>query len=46
LTAYHDGLSRTAYHEDTKNHEDHEDDFVQKRFVFFVALRVFVNKVL
>jgi hypothetical protein len=34
-----------AYHEATKNHEDHEKHFVQKRFVFFVTLRAFVKKV-
>jgi len=32
------------FHPITKKHEDHEDDLVHKRFVFFVALRVFVKK--
>ena len=34
-----------AFHEGTKNHEDHENDFVQERFVFLQALRAFVKSV-
>jgi len=33
-----------AYHEATKNHEDREENSVQKPFVFFVKRRAFVMK--
>jgi len=33
----------TAYHEGTKNHEDHEDFQYKESFVFFVILRGFVK---
>jgi hypothetical protein len=35
-----------AYHEGTKNTKITKNDSVQKRFVFFVALRAFVKKLI
>jgi len=39
-------VDQWLYHEATKNTKITKNNFVQKRFVFFVALRGFVKKMI